>query len=165
MNFYVKLVLIIFALAYLISPVDIIPDLLLPYIGWIDDGVILGTIVYLIRYGRLPNFLFKRQGPFNRSFDRKTENFTSNKKYRQNTGQNTGQAYQKKTSSQHIPKNPYAVLGIDPTASKKEIQAAYKEAIKKYHPDKVSHMGKEFSDLANKKFLEIQQAYDTLMKK
>ncbi|CCK81307.1 MULTISPECIES: DnaJ domain-containing protein [Desulfobacula] len=165
MNFYVKLALIIFALAYLISPVDIIPDLLLPYIGWIDDGVILGTIVYLIRYGRLPNFLFKNQAPFNQSFEQKNANFTSNKKYRQKTSQKTSQAYQEKTTSENIPKNPYAVLGIEPGASKKKIQEAYKEAIKKYHPDKVSHMGKEFSDLANKKFLEIQQAYDTLMNK
>ena len=57
-----KIILGLFALAYLISPVDIIPDLLLPFLGWIDDGVILAAVVYMMRYGRLPDFkrfLFK----------------------------------------------------------------------------------------------------------
>ncbi|MCD4722060.1 MAG: DnaJ domain-containing protein [Desulfobacula sp.] len=160
MSLYLKIVLIIFGLAYLISPIDIIPDLLLPFVGWIDDGVVIATIVYLIRYGKLPNFFFKKKGAFKQPFNQKTTNFTSNT----NTRPNTGQANQKKTSSSHIPKTPHEILGIGPNASKKEIQTAYKEAIKKYHPDKLSHLGEEFSDLANEKFLEIQNAYDTLMK-
>jgi len=140
LSLYLKIILIIFGLAYLISPIDIIPDLLLPFVGWIDDGVVIATIVYLIRYGRLPNLFFKKQGPFKQPSN------------------------QKKTSSRHIPKTPYEILGIGPNASKKEIQTAYKDAIKKYHPDKLSHLGEEFSDLANEKFLEIQKAHDSLMK-
>ncbi len=140
MSLYLKIVLIIFGLAYLISPIDIIPDLLLPFVGWIDDGVVIATIVYLIRYGKLPNFFFKKQGFFKQPSN------------------------QKKTSSSAIPKSPYEILGIGPNASKKEIQTAYKDAIKKYHPDKLSHLGEEFSDLANEKFLEIQKAHDSLMK-
>jgi hypothetical protein len=141
-SLYLKIILILFGLAYLISPVDIIPDLLLPYIGWIDDGVIIGTIIYLIRYGKLPNFFFKKKGVKEKKFSQpKTEKF--------------------KTDDQ----TPYEILGINPSASKKEINRAYKEAIKKYHPDKLSHLGEEFSDLANEKFLAIQKAYDTLMGK
>ena len=56
-------------------------------------------------------------------------------------------------------------LVLAPMHQKKKIQAAYKEAIKKYHPDKLSHLGEEFSILANEKFIEIQNAYDILMKK
>ncbi len=67
MNLYFKIFLIIFAVLYLLSPLDIIPDLLLPFVGWIDDGVVIGVIYYLIRYGRLPNFLFKKQGFFKQS--------------------------------------------------------------------------------------------------
>ena len=160
MSLYLKIILIIFGLAYLISPLDIIPDLLLPFFGWIDDGVVLATIYYLIRYGRLPYFLFKKKGPFKQSFNQKTANFTSNTKNKANTGQTN----QEEKSSRHVPKTPHEILGIGPNASKKEIQAAYKEAIKKYHPDKLSHLGEEFSDLANEKFLEIQKAYDILMK-
>lgn len=139
MSLYLKTILIIFGLAYLISPVDIIPDLLLPFVGWIDDGVVIASIYYLIRFEKLPNFFFKKQNPFNQPSGQNHANFTSS-----------------------IP-TPHEILGISPDASKKEIQNAYKQAIKKYHPDKLSHLGKDFSNLANEKFLEIQKAYDTLM--
>lgn len=160
MNLYLKIILIIFGLAYLISPFDIIPDLFLPYIGWIDDGVIIAALIYLIRTGRLPDFLFKKTGRPGASFKQ-----ASNRNHRQKkrdkaeqsaTGSNS--RHQKKSRS------PYDILGVRPGASKKEIQRAYKEAIKKYHPDKLSHLGEEFSTLANEKFLEIQDAYDILMK-
>lgn len=159
MSLYLKIILVLFALAYLISPVDIIPDLLLPYIGWLDDGFVIGTIVYLIRYGRLPNFFFKRQSPFKQASHQNTDRFASKKK------DDPFKGHEKKTSRQTKLKTPYDILGVPPTASKKEIQAAYKAAIKKYHPDKLSHLGEEFSHLANEKFLEIQNAYDVLMKR
>ena len=160
MSLYLKIVLIIFGLAYLISPVDIIPDLLLPFVGWIDGGVVIASIYYLIRFGKLPNFFFKKRNPFKQPSGQSHANFTSQKEtnrkrsYRQSN---------KNRSSQSIP-TPHEVLGITPDASKREIQNAYKQAIKKYHPDKLSHLGKDFSNLANEKFLEIQKAYDTLMK-
>jgi preprotein translocase subunit Sec63 len=136
LSLYLKIVLILFGLVYFISPVDIIPDLLLPFIGWIDDSVIIGIIIYLIRYGKLPNFFFKKKG-----------------------------VAKPKNSAQQQTKTPYEILGIRPNSSKKQIQSAYKEAIKKYHPDKLSHLGEEFSDLANAKFLAVQKAYDILMGK
>lgn len=159
MGLYQKVMLIIFGLAYLISPVDIIPDLLLPYLGWIDDGVVIWTIIYLIRYGKLPNFFFKNQDRFKQNFSQNPKNFTENRQNKQAESNR-----QETVSSEKKSKTPYDILGIRPTASKKDIQAAYKEAIKKYHPDKLSHLGEEFSNLANKKFLEIQDAYDALMK-
>ena len=160
MSLYLKIVLIIFGLAYLISPVDIIPDLLLPFVGWIDDGVVIASIYYLIRFGKLPSFFFKKQNSFKQPTGQNHTDFTSQKET------NKKRSYQqsnRKRSSQSIP-TPHEVLGITPDASKKEIQNAYKQAIKKYHPDKLSHLGKDFSNLANEKFLEIQKAYDTLMK-
>jgi len=160
LSLYLKIILVIFGLAYLLSPVDIIPDLLLPYVGWIDDSIVIATLYYLIRYGKLPGFLFKKQGPFVGSSRANAADFSSNKKTKTN---NTTD--QKRNSFNTKTKDPYEILGISPTASKSQIQAAYKEAIKKYHPDKLSHLGKEFSDLANRKFLEIQKAYDILMKK
>jgi hypothetical protein len=144
LSLYLKIVLILFGLVYFISPVDIIPDLLLPFIGWIDDSVIIGIIIYWIRYGKLPNFFFKKKGVA------KPKKFTTDKQQQ---------------NSFNTAKTPYEILGIRPNSSKKQIQSAYKEAIKKYHPDKLSHLGEEFSDLANAKFLAVQKAYDTLMGK
>lgn len=153
MSFNLKIILILFGLAYLISPIDIIPDLLLPFAGWIDDGVIIGTIYYLIRYKKFPDFFFKNQNPYKQQFRKNNANFASNK----------NQQSKNKSSKKH--KTAHEILGVSSDASKKEIQSAYKKAAKKYHPDKLSHLGKEFSSLANEKFLEIQKAYDTLMKK
>jgi uncharacterized membrane protein YkvA (DUF1232 family) len=36
----------IFALAYLLAPLDLIPDVL-PFVGWIDDGIIAGGLLWL----------------------------------------------------------------------------------------------------------------------
>ncbi len=44
------------------------------------------------------------------------------------------------------------------------LDAAFREAAQQYHPDKVSHLGPELQELANKKFIEIQEAYDVLGK-
>lgn len=59
--------------------------------------------------------------------------------------------------------NPYEVLGIKPGASEEEIKAAYKELVKKYHPDK--YIDNPLADLAEKKLQEVNEAYDMLMKK
>lgn len=59
-------------------------------------------------------------------------------------------------------KSDYEVLGVASGATKEEIRKAYLELVKKYHPDRVSHLGDEFKELAHKKFLEIQNAYDRL---
>ena len=159
LSLYLKTILIIFGLAYLISPMDIIPDLLLPFVGWIDDGVVIASIYYLIRYGKLPNFFFKKQNPFKQPSGQNHAGFTSKEEANKKGGY---QQSNKNKSSKSLP-TPHEILGISPDASKKEIQNAYKQAIKKYHPDKLSHLGKDFSNLANEKFLEIQKAYDTLM--
>ncbi len=58
--------------------------------------------------------------------------------------------------------NPYEVLGIKPGASEAEIKAAYKELVKKYHPDK--YQDNPLADLAEEKMQEINEAYDALMK-
>lgn len=58
--------------------------------------------------------------------------------------------------------NPYEVLGIREGASQEEIKAAYKEQVKKYHPDR--HQDNPLYELAEEKLQEINEAYDYLMK-
>lgn len=59
--------------------------------------------------------------------------------------------------------NPYEVLGIPENASDEEIKKAYKEMVKKYHPDK--YQNNPLADLAEEKLQEVNEAYDMLMKK
>jgi len=56
----------------------------------------------------------------------------------------------------------YAVLGVSPDASSEEIKKAYKSACKKYHPDKVQHLGAEFRNVAEDKIKKINEAYSAL---
>lgn len=59
-------------------------------------------------------------------------------------------------------KNPYEVLGISQNASDDEIKMAYRELTRKYHPD--ANINNPLADLAEEKFKEVQEAYDTIMR-
>ena len=167
MGFFFKILLILLGLAYLIAPVDIIPEILVPFLGWVDDGLVLYCIFYLIRYGKLPWFFFKRnQGD---GFGKKpASRFGPDPESHTNTngpGSRTtagNQKFSSNVNSSQTPKPAHEILGVAKDASWEEIQAAYKQQVKKYHPDKLSHLGKEFSDLAAKRFVEIQKAFESL---
>ena len=58
--------------------------------------------------------------------------------------------------------NPYEVLGVSENASQEEIKSAYRELVKKYHPDK--YQNNPLADLAEEKLREVNQAYDMIMK-
>lgn len=58
--------------------------------------------------------------------------------------------------------NPYEVLGVRENASEAEIKTAYRELVKKYHPDK--YHNNPLADLAEEKLREVNEAYDYLMK-
>ena len=57
-------------------------------------------------------------------------------------------------------KDPYEVLGVKRGASQEEIRQAYRELVKKYHPDK--YQGNPLADLAKEKLQEVNEAYDML---
>ena len=59
-------------------------------------------------------------------------------------------------------KNPYEVLGVKEGASDEETKKAYRELVKKYHPDK--YVNNPLADLAAEKMKEINDAYDALTK-
>lgn len=58
--------------------------------------------------------------------------------------------------------DPYEVLGLRRGASEQEIKQAYRELVKKYHPDK--YQGNPLADLAEEKLQEVNEAYDMLTK-
>lgn len=58
--------------------------------------------------------------------------------------------------------DPYLVLGIKPTASDEEVKRAYREMVKKYHPD--HYQNNPLSNLAEEKMKEVNEAYDSIVK-
>ncbi len=58
----------------------------------------------------------------------------------------------------------YKILEIDKTASVDEIKKAYRTMAKKYHPDKVIHLGQEHQKGAEEKFKQVQEAYEQIQK-
>lgn len=58
----------------------------------------------------------------------------------------------------------YKILEIDKTATNDDIKKAYRTMAKKYHPDKVIHLGEEHQKGAEEKFKQVQDAYQQLQK-
>ena len=58
----------------------------------------------------------------------------------------------------------YKILGIDPSATDEEVKKAYREMAKKNHPDLVTNLGEEVRQAAEKKFQEINGAYESIKK-
>ena len=60
--------------------------------------------------------------------------------------------------------NAYKILEITKSATVDDIKKAYRRMAKKYHPDKVAHLGKEHQKGAEEKFKEVQKAYEHIQK-
>ena len=130
---------VILGLLYVLSPLDLIPDFVVG-LGWLDDLAVLALLGY---------FLWRFQG---RAAGARQDGGTA-------AG---GEAGARAEATREREEDPYAVLGLDPGASREEVKAAYRRLVAQYHPDKVSHLGKEFQDLAHRRLIEIQRAYERL---
>lgn len=62
------------------------------------------------------------------------------------------------------PDSAYKILEIERTASVTEIKKAYRDMVKKYHPDKLQHMDEVYRKGAEEKFRKVQEAYEQLQK-
>ncbi len=128
---------LLIGLLYLASPIDAIPDTLVG-LGWVDDLVIL-----LLAY-----WFIKRVLPGG---------------YEQARSHTSGRPHQGGADpAQEAEKDPYQILGVSRNASQQEIKSAFRKQAQRYHPDRVSHLGEEFQQLAKEKFQKIQKAYEIL---
>jgi DnaJ-domain-containing protein 1 len=148
MRFWIILLIIL----YVISPFDLLPESLVGPIGWLEDAVTMGLLYWYLIYRPA-----RMRSQFKRTYYGKGEG-ANGEAYQEN--QQRGQ-----TGPESSRRDPYEVLGVSRGASQDEIRRAYRKLVVKYHPDKVDHLGDEFKILAEKRFKEIQGAYQELTKK
>ncbi len=148
-----KLILLILAGLYTLNPYDILPDFMIGW-GWIDDLIIWGLLWRYLASQK------KKYADYHR-FYRQTDGGFENKSGGNYSGQQRSRPHEQNFSDA-TPWDPYRILGIDRSASAVEIKQAYRELARKYHPDKLEHLGDEFKELAEIRFKEIQKAYQEL---
>lgn len=56
----------------------------------------------------------------------------------------------------------YKILEINANASDDEVKKAYRNMVKKYHPDRVAQLGEAAQKEATNKFRKVQEAYETI---
>lgn len=124
---------LLLALLYVPLPIDLIPDI--GPIGFLDDLVVVLTAIWWAR---------------------------------QQMGQPRQRGQQKRApgreSNREAPAawDPHAVLGVARNASPDEITRAYREQMKRYHPDRVADLGEDLQKVAHEKAVEIRRAYEEL---
>lgn len=142
---------LILVLLYILSPFDLVPDFLVGP-GWVDDLLLIGVLIWFLTA--------KRPGESAGDFYRRHTAYR-----RRSSGQEEKEKGDRQARADREERDPFKILGVEPGAPPDEIKAAYRRAVAKYHPDKVTHLGKEFQELAHRKLVAIQRAYETLMKK
>lgn len=146
------IVLIILVALYILNPYDILPDLMIGW-GWLDDVVILG---FLLRYFYTKK---KKREAFQKYYrDSQNTDNTNNR----SSGDHQSRAHTPGTGSSSTDWDPYQILEIEPGASQEKIKQAFRQLAGKYHPDKLQYLGDEFKVLAERRFKEIQRAYEEL---
>ncbi len=58
----------------------------------------------------------------------------------------------------------YKILEIEKSVDNAEVKKAYRKMVKKYHPDKLQHLGDEHVKGAEDKFKQVQKAYEQIQK-
>jgi DnaJ like chaperone protein len=147
MRFWIFLLLIL----YVLSPFDLLPEALVGPIGWLEDAITVGLVYWYFIYRPA-----RMRSQFKQGYYGKGEGARGAHQENQQRAQ---------TEPRFSRRDPYDVLGVPRGASQDEIRRAYRKLVVKYHPDKVDHLGDEFKALAEKKFKQIQEAYQELARK
>ena len=138
-------------LIYLRSPFDLIPDVAGP-IGLLDDLLVLAVALWwVMRAGTRAGARPARDGPRSRSG-----------RARSDQRRRAAAAPDDASPGAEVPWDPWSVLGVARGSSPPEIQRAYREQLKLYHPDRVADLGHELQEVAHRKVIEIRRAYEEI---
>ena len=129
---------LILAIVYFVFPLDLIPDFFGPF-GRLDDLIIFALAIWRVVKDRQQRAAAQRA----QAQETKAE----------------------QTNTKKSPEDPYELFKLPRGASRAEIDARYRELSKDYHPDRVAHLGEELRQVAHEKTIEIQRAYETLIKR
>ncbi|RFC55817.1 DnaJ domain-containing protein [Brumimicrobium aurantiacum] len=89
-----------------------------------------------------------------KDFDSIIAMYTQQQKREKSSGNSTSRATKLEVASK--------VMGVSTNASKEEIKKAYRRLVKLHHPDVFATQSKAHQEIAEKRFIEIQKAYETL---
>jgi len=151
-----RFLIYLLAVLYILSPYDLLPDFIMGA-GWIDDLVALGLLYWYY-------FVYRKKKIENEEIYRRYRRRSAEWNEKRNGHDKFSEAGGAFRENRGI-KDPHDVLGIKKGASMDEIKSAHRRLANQYHPDKVLHLGEEFRLLAEKRFKEIQVAYQELMTK
>lgn len=120
-----------------------------------DEEIIIQKIAHYLHIGK------KRYAIIKSGFEDKSNAFHASDK------KNQGDSGQKQHFTQQffVPiYNPFIILGLETSASIDEIKRAYRELVKKYHPDVLTDQTEIVKKQSKEKFLEINDAYEKIKK-
>jgi hypothetical protein len=144
--------LLLLCILYVLSPVDLLPDVLgLP--GRFDDLLVaLGTLFYLYTHSKKTpgGGGSRRRGTANEG--------------RKGGEERRGSEYSSSERATSEPEDPYSILEVNRGEDLEEIRRRYKEKLLQYHPDRVQHLGKEFQEMAERRTKEITEAYQRILR-
>lgn len=116
------------------------------------------TIVMIIKHPGFKDYYLNKTSPFNMN--------KGDVKDYQNKKRSWGIIYKVLPRKQKhlIYSYFYNVLGLDTSASTDEVRKAYREKAQQFHPDKFFNASNQEKETAEKKFREIKDAYEHIMK-
>ena len=141
------------ALAYFVSPIDFIPDLLVLGIGSVDDILLVVITLRMVsRYVR----------PKHVEQARRLLETKSGKRQEEQSREEKNGPHDSRRRRAHTRNEDYyaEILGLNGDMSPSHIKSRYSDLAKQYHPDRVQHLGGEFREMAERKMKEINEAYE-----
>lgn|GEM_PF-381875 len=134
---------------YVRSPIDLVPEGV-GLLGVVDDLLVALGVTWWLRHRGAP--------PRPRTTARQRARGPGDRARTAGASRDESAA----ATGDQAPADPYAVLGVRRGATRDEIRDAYRAQMKLYHPDRVADLGPELQQVAHRKAIEIQRAFEEI---